>query len=821
MIEAETASSLPKTVRLWVVQLRQLPGVRAVLFYGSGLWQAEADARDVVYDFYLLVSGYRAFQAGRGLAVAGHLLPPNVYFEQADFGSGVTRCKYAVLTVKQFIRAARGRSFTPHIWARFAQPYCIAHSDCEALRHSLIEASLESVLCFHRRVFHLVDTATPRECWQAALRTTYADELRSEPPSRVDALFEANARAFKQRTVWAVAALPTLAERVGADRVRSRVPPWRRGLYRAAMLARRPFTKLVVVARLVKAGFTFKGGLEYAQWKVSGIRECVWNSVTSTVAIRFSAVCSSSGGWYAEADWNEASSGLRSWPGGQLAVAKQRLNAMDASPTVDPQACEPVGRRAGESDIHRAESQQSVISQHRNRARNRSGTRESTGAGLWHKPLRNAAKLGLGRDIQAVCSLACLGVSTRCLGTDDFGALVLIHSLSLAMAQLARFQSWAFTIRFGTLALGKASPGELHRVLNFGLTLDWIGVLLRGGHLCSGIFGAGAVGRPSGSQSQLRVALRRARGDADQFRRVRHGMLRLLDRFTALAWQSTLEPLVRLGGSVVVLCLGGGLRAFLIVWLLALLVNKVGLICAAVGPAIAGLAAGFRFDPSAVWRADPGMWRFAWGTQWDATLKLGQRHLPMLLVGSLAGVSAAGLFKVAQQFSDGLVNLNSKLLVPAMFPEIARLTDTGQVAERKAMMLKASAVITILALAVILVFAILGRQLIAAIAGTAFTGAYETMLWLAFAGLVGAAGFTLEPFLLAHGDTRSVVHANALALVVHSTLLLWLLPRIGLVGSGIAAVAQMVAQTLLLIGFIGESTRRGRQALRGIEINVE
>jgi hypothetical protein len=275
LIEAETAASLPETVRPWVERFRQLPGVRAVLFYGSGLWQTGAAPEGVVYDFYLLVSGYRTFQSGRSLAVAGHLLPPNVYFEEVDFGKGATRCKYAVLTVKQFIHAARGRSFTPHIWSRFAQPYRIAHADSEALRQSLIEASVESVLCFHRRVFHLVDTASPREGWQAGLRTTYAAELRSEPKSRADALFDANAQAYAQRTVRAVAALPALAERASENRVSSRVPPWRRACYRAALLARQPFMKLVVFARLVKAGFTFQGGLEYAQWKVqrhSGIR---------------------------------------------------------------------------------------------------------------------------------------------------------------------------------------------------------------------------------------------------------------------------------------------------------------------------------------------------------------------------------------------------------------------------------------------------------------------------------------------------------------------------------------------------------------------
>ena len=97
------------------------------------------------------------------------------------------------------------------------------------------------------------------------------------------------------------------------------------------------------------------------------------------------------------------------------------------------------------------------VNQEKHIAHSESEARVNTGSGLWHKPLRNAGKLGMGRGFQAVCSLAYLGVAARCLGTEGFGALVLIHSLSRAIAQLARFQSWRFTIRFGTQALGKSS----------------------------------------------------------------------------------------------------------------------------------------------------------------------------------------------------------------------------------------------------------------------------------------------------------------------------------------------------------------------------
>jgi O-antigen/teichoic acid export membrane protein len=189
---------------------------------------------------------------------------------------------------------------------------------------------------------------------------------------------------------------------------------------------------------------------------------------------------------------------------------------------------------------------------------------ENTGSGLWHKPLRNAGKLGMGRGFQAVCSLAYLGVAARCMGTEGFGALVLIHSLCPAVAQLARFQSWRFTIRFGTPALGKSSTVELHRVLNFGFALDLIGVLVGVGIYAAGFSTlARLIHLPEPVRGfaliygVLAVTLINFGGSA-------MGVLRLLDRFTALAWQSTLEPLVRLGGSLLVLSLGGSLRDFLI-----------------------------------------------------------------------------------------------------------------------------------------------------------------------------------------------------------------------------------------------------------------
>jgi len=275
LIAAETALPIPEIGQPWIDQFRSTPGVAAVLCYGSGLRETPNDPDDVVFDFYLLVDRFRDFDPKRGLAIAGTLVPPNVYYREMEFEGRTLRCKFAVLTVRQFLKAARGDSFTPHIWARFCQPFRIAWASTEALRPQLIAATAESVHVFHRRSFHLVDTVTLAEFWRAGLQSTYADEIRSEKRGRQRAVFEANESAYAARSRLALADLSAIGRLTQNDTVTSTIPGGRRRRYRLVLRLKRPFTKGVIILRFIKAAFTFQGGLDYARWKIerhSGVR---------------------------------------------------------------------------------------------------------------------------------------------------------------------------------------------------------------------------------------------------------------------------------------------------------------------------------------------------------------------------------------------------------------------------------------------------------------------------------------------------------------------------------------------------------------------
>lgn len=268
LIAGETALPVPELARHWIAQFEKTPGVAAVLCYGSGIRETTADPDDVVFDLYLLVRRFRDFDPKRRLAMAGTLVPPNVYYREEKVGDRVLRCKFAVLTVDQFVSAARGQSFTPHIWARFCQPSRIAYAADDPLRQDLVAAMAESVLVFHRRTLHLIDTCTLADFWRAGLQSTYADEIRSEKKGRLRSVVEANETAYAARSRLALELCPERGRLDGSGTVHSDIPETRKRLYRLGLRLKRPMTRGVVILRWIKAAFTFQGGLEYARWKI-------------------------------------------------------------------------------------------------------------------------------------------------------------------------------------------------------------------------------------------------------------------------------------------------------------------------------------------------------------------------------------------------------------------------------------------------------------------------------------------------------------------------------------------------------------------------
>jgi hypothetical protein len=247
--------------------------VAAVLFYGSNLRDARLDG---VLDFYILLDDVGAWPGSRVAALANRLVPPNVSYMEADVDGQPLRAKYALISVTQFRRGVSPEALDTTLWARFSQPCRCVWQRSERDRETAVDAVRQAVITAAQWAAMLgPEQGDALAYWRALFSRTYAAELRVEKTDRSSDLVTRDAARYQRLLplAWQAGGIdwqPTqdarLAPALSASARRAAARAWTR---------RRRVGKVLNVLRLLKAGFTFDGALDYVAWKVerhSGVR---------------------------------------------------------------------------------------------------------------------------------------------------------------------------------------------------------------------------------------------------------------------------------------------------------------------------------------------------------------------------------------------------------------------------------------------------------------------------------------------------------------------------------------------------------------------
>lgn len=251
--------------------------VQAILFYGSCLRTGNEEG--AILDLYVLVDDYKNAYGSRKLALLNALLPPNVFYLEMPLDGRVVRTKYAIVSLDHFAHGTSLGCFHSYYWARFAQPCAAIYTRNAAVRQSIVQALTNAVETFISRSIPLLPaTFTTQELWQRGLKETYRTELRPERPEAVARLVETSLPRYRRVTEAAISGSPfPLLARYRDEEIQftvdlsRRVRWWSRQTWRL----RRIQGKLLNLLRLMKAVFTFDGGVDYILWKIerhSGIK---------------------------------------------------------------------------------------------------------------------------------------------------------------------------------------------------------------------------------------------------------------------------------------------------------------------------------------------------------------------------------------------------------------------------------------------------------------------------------------------------------------------------------------------------------------------
>ena len=418
--------------------------------------------------------------------------------------------------------------------------------------------------------------------------------------------------------------------------------------------------------------------------------------------------------------------------------------------------------------------------------------------------LKNSSYLAVSRVIAAIAGIATVSLAAHALGLLLFGALILIDSYSRAVSGIAKFQSWQLIVRYGGRALlGEHEEFKASTGFAFGLdAISGVGGMIVAAAILP--FAASWVGI---AQDQLWLAMLYCTLIPTMASATPAGVLRSLDRFDLISWQSSATPIVRVLLVAVAYAAHAPFAAYVAIWYLSNLSGDVFFwFLAWREMRRRGLLEGVR--PTLRPETLPGAWRFAIHVNLTASVQAAWGPIARLVVGGLLGPAGAALFRVASVLSDS-ASKPADLLGKAFYPEIVRMDLSSKKPWK--LMLRGSALASALALVAILILILGGKPLVALLFGKQFVGAYEALLILMVVPFLSVFSFPLPGMLYALDRPDGPLKARVIGTVLYFAIIAPLSWRFGVNGAAIAFVVGNVGTVTTMMLQLRTEYRRVRR----------
>jgi len=416
---------------------------------------------------------------------------------------------------------------------------------------------------------------------------------------------------------------------------------------------------------------------------------------------------------------------------------------------------------------------------------------------LLRRLVRNAGVLLSGSMAASALQLISLAVTARALGPEQFGLLALITAYVLIVDGLFNFQSWQAFIKYGTDALSHDRIGDFRCLVKIGFVLDGTTALIGGSAAAIAVY---LVAPWFGWSRDLQIMTMlysliicfHVAGTVT-------GVLRVYGSFKILAGHQFLSAISRTIGVMIAFFAGWDLPGFLLIWAVSDIFSQVLLVGLGLRELQRRDVKGVLREPlRSVGKKFPAFWLFIWTTNLNGSIRSASRELDTLVIGYMLGPAAAGLFKIAKQYSLALAKFSDPLY-QAIFPDLSRLYSTGQVAAFRSLIRRSACLAGAGALLIWLVFFFGGGHILTLTAGPDYIDAYGVLIIHMLGTSISVFAFPLQPAMLSMGRPMTTFYVHIVSATLHIFALWACLSAVGLSGAGVAYVFYYLCWTGLML----------------------
>ena len=418
--------------------------------------------------------------------------------------------------------------------------------------------------------------------------------------------------------------------------------------------------------------------------------------------------------------------------------------------------------------------------------------------------LKNFGVVLRGQGIAAIFTLVATVLMANALSATEFGLVILLHTYVLAVRGFLNFRTYEAIVRFGVPLHENGENKELKRLFRTTTLIDMSSGIVA---TLVGIGAASAAGVfLHWDDRMISLATLYSLVMLTTVANTPNGILRLYDRFDALSVFYMVGPAIRITGVSVAWMMDASMYVFISIWAIAYVLENSWLF-------IRGHLELKKHIKDSIWQ---GMgWR---GENWRETLKtthefrhfmtvlywqtnidLLPKHLSVLLAGSLLGPAAAGMFRLARDFSS-ILTKPAMMLREVLFPDLTRILHTEaegfyELGFRAVKLAGAGGLILVL-------LSIPSAKPLLGLIGPEYTQAATVLSLLLLAATFELAGSPLRAAAYAMGKVAPVLRIHLLSILIYLGLFYILAPVMGLPGPGVAACAGTLLTLLLMLKLV-------------------
>jgi len=413
--------------------------------------------------------------------------------------------------------------------------------------------------------------------------------------------------------------------------------------------------------------------------------------------------------------------------------------------------------------------------------------------------LKNFGVVLRGRGIAAVFTLVATALMANALPATEFGLVILLHTYVLAVRGILNFRTYEAIVRFGVPLHEDGNEAGLKRLFRTTSLIDFASAIAA---TLAGVFAASLAGGFLHWDSQMiSLAGFYSLVMVTTVINTPNGILRLYDRFDALSVFYTVGPAIRIIGVVIAWVMDAGMYVFIAIWATAFVAENCWLF-------IRGHLELKKHLVGPIWIG--GSWReiretskefrhFISVVYWQTNIDLLPKHLSVLLAGGLLGPAAAGMFRLARDFSS-ILSKPAMMLREVLFPDLARILHSEaegfQELGYRAVKFAGAAGLLLVLLSIPLAGPILG------IIGSEYTDASTLLTLMLLAATFELASSPLRAASYAMGKVSPVLRIHFLSVLIYLGLFYVLTPLMGLSGPGVAAVIGALLTLLLMLRLV-------------------